>query len=144
MSHSTLHTPHFILHKSHSTLHTSHFTMHFHTSKHITFSNFSHRQRATTPLETPKATFAWVPQSPAPATEMRFHTSQNITFSHFPHRQGDDAIREPQNENGPQRVHHSQTPKKENKNPFATHSGKKNDYYYVCIYIYIHVCVCYI
>ena len=48
---------------------------------------------------------------------MHFHTSQNITLSHFPHRQGNDAIREQQNENDPQTVHHSETPKKENKNP---------------------------
>ena len=42
---------------------------------------------------------------------MYFHTSQN-TFSHFPHRQRDDAIREPQNQNDPQTVHHPQTPRK--------------------------------
>ena len=48
---------------------------------------------------------------------MHFHTSQNITFFHFPHRHGDDAIGELKHENGPQLVHHPQTPKKENKNP---------------------------
>ena len=60
--HFTLHTPHFTLHTLHCTLHTPHSFnirelllechkvprlprgMHFHTSQHITFSHFPHRQ----------------------------------------------------------------------------------------------------